>query len=72
MSHSLLKGQEEVYLCSLSLQGVFENEDQWTLKERVWQSCGFQKKSSKNEIVPAIKRRNWRCVSCEGWKHSWT
>jgi hypothetical protein len=39
MSQSLLQG---LYLCLLSLQEEFEDEDQWALKEGVWQSYGSQ------------------------------
>jgi hypothetical protein len=70
MPLSLLKRQEGVYLCLLSLQEELEDADQWTPKERVWQSCGFRREFFQAEIVPTINKHSGRCVSCEGWKHS--
>jgi len=32
--------------------------DQWILKERVWQSCGFRKESSQTNVIPTIKKCN--------------
>jgi hypothetical protein len=43
--------------------------DQWTPKEGVWQSYGFQRESSQIEIVPTINKCSRRCVPCEGWKN---
>jgi len=53
----LPREHERVYLCLLSLQEVLKDKDQWTLKEGVWQSYGFQKEFFQTEIVPTIKKR---------------
>ncbi len=45
------------------MQEELENENQWALKERVCQSCGFWKEYFQTEVVPTIKKRRvWNII----------